>query len=454
MKVSKHVKLLSLVMLAAVLCTLCILHLEPNRAVKLFNSYINLIPFLFLGITLQAKHSKRSIDVWMGYLWVAWFLISRVLLKDYYLVSSSVMWFSYECLACLFAIAFAWGTDDGVQKTGIKLTAVVMLTVYTILCLAGLYAAWTEQMIILPGTTESIGVGGDARLNILSHPNTTGAFAVITFALGVWLMAGSRFRGWIAVPLCAMLAVIYIVCALTTSRTSMLQIACFLGMMAAILVLRHPPKQLKKRLTQFACAFVAAGLVFALSFESFGWIVNGWNTARNSTQSAIAETIPEPVAEPVAEPEKVSEQVSARPIGRDLGTLTGRTDIWARGIELLRSNASMRWFGSTSQIFPELEALTAHNSYLQVAMCLGIPGLLLALCFTVRILWLCIRVFFLQFNKATLTEQILACMLPMLLINTISEPIVFYHAVPVYNVIFFLVYGYLSETDRRLRQAR
>ena len=91
----------------------------------------------------------------------------------------------------------------------------------------------------------------------------------------------------------------------------------------------------------------------------------------------------------------------------------------------------------------------AHNSYLQTLLNMGVPGLLMALFFTVRALWVSFRLIFSR--RACFADQLLAVMLLVFLVGTIPEPYLFTEYLTIANMPFFLIFGYALETERGLR---
>ena len=90
-----------------------------------------------------------------------------------------------------------------------------------------------------------------------------------------------------------------------------------------------------------------------------------------------------------------------------------------------------------------------HNAYLEVILFTGLPGALIAIYLTIRALWLSFKVVFLQ--NSIFTEKLLAAFVVTLLVSAIPEVYLFSNFEPLYNFLFFLIFGYLVETERALR---
>ena len=129
----------------------------------------------------------------------------------------------------------------------------------------------------------------------------------------------------------------------------------------------------------------------------------------------------------------------------DMGTLNGRKDTWSAIVEAFRNSKDLRLFGTSrfrDRILPEMAH--AHNSWLQMMVQLGIPGLVFSLVLTAEILIACARVLLRCRDKAKITMTMwVLCMLPI----GFMEPFLF-NAGHVGD-LFILVSGYLWAWGRK-----
>lgn len=461
---AKRVRLTGFAMLLVMMAALVIAEVNRARGIKLFESYMTLLPFMFLGMSLL-RPVRRTQDCWIGLVWIGWLVASRVLLGDPYFVRSGYEWFVLDCAACLFALPFAWQMEDGEKRSGLYLTACFLFVIISLGAWISLICGVQGKMISIPHLGGSFGFnleGPFYRLVMCAHPNISAALIGLAIMLGIWLLTEGKVRRWMMIPMLVMLAGMYTAFALTMSRTNMIQMALFAAMLLVLLLLRRMPRHAKARWVKIACIFVAGVVVLVVVFQSSYWIVDGVNGLKKalvSSQEKIEKNTTDVTqAAPEAKEQQVDEAASyveARPLGDDLATMTGRSDIYRKTIENLMQNPKALLLGGTngSGLVPEGFSHT-HNVYLQVIVRMGIPGLLLALWFSIRAVWASGRIVICNLKKASVSDIVLVCTILVMLVGTIPETYLFYNGeTKIYNVVFFLLYGYLMEADRRLRKA-
>ena len=456
---AKRIRLLGFAMLAAMTAALLMAEINRARGIKLFESYMLLIPFVFLGMAL-VRPARRSHDYWVGLVWIGWFVLSRILLGDVYFRRSGYEWFSLDCAAYLFALPFAWQMEDGQKKRGLYIVSVLVFVAVGLAAWLALICGIGGQNMSIPHLGGNFGfaeMGKDSyRLTISGHPNITAALMGLAIMLGVWLLCASRYRRWLFAPMLALFVGLYSAFALTMSRTNMIQIALFAAMLIVLLLLRRISAQTKGRWLKIAGSVLIGAAVFAFVFQSSYWIVNGFNAIKQTVLSAQAEEIAAQQEETEAsEAGERTGYIIQRPLGSDLATMTGRSDIYRETIQNLLQNPKVLVLGNTNPSESIAEGFPhAHNAYLQITACLGIPGLLMALWFSARAVWVSGRVVFSRLKTASVADLALVCIILIMLVGTIPEIYLFYNGeAKLYNVVFFLLYGYLIETERRLRAA-
>mgnify|MGYP005973616905 FL=1 len=129
----------------------------------------------------------------------------------------------------------------------------------------------------------------------------------------------------------------------------------------------------------------------------------------------------------------------------DAGSLNGRTETWKKILTAFRQSRELQLFG-TSQFRKNIrkDISHAHNSWLDMLVSLGIPGLVLSLVLTAEILIALARTFLFCKNKARLVVALwVLCMLPI----GFMEPFLFHtnHL----GDLFILASGYLWSWGRK-----
>ena len=146
--------------------------------------------------------------------------------------------------------------------------------------------------------------------------------------------------------------------------------------------------------------------------------------------------------------------IAHRSLVRDMATLTGRTDIYKEAIRWLAEQPRVLLLGILDAELLDAAELHfqnshAHNSFLQTAINYGLPAMLMALVLAVYALRSGLRL--ILSNKAAFGDQLLAGMLLVLLVGTITEPYLFTDNLTICNFVFMLVLGYVIEAERHLR---
>lgn len=403
------------------------LHLEHGTLAV--NHLIAPLIFAFWGtMLLTGRYDRKKVYPWLGISMIGWFYASRALLGEP-LLDDSYSRLCGMCIAYLLALPFAGCMRDFSRKHGLFAVAVCYAAAMGILGWISVYASFVERIITIPYLNTHINMS-DGRLWMNTHPNTSACMLLLGFMLGVWLI--TRFRNrLIHGAILLALAGMYLGIALTVSRTTMIQLSCFVGGGIALGVLRLHGKAKWKRVI---LAMLAALICAVLVFFSFSAAIDGINAMH-----AMAEEI---------------EIVKHRDLTQDMYTLTGRTEIYKRAVQWLTTQPKVLMLGVLDTelgeaAYTNLQDYHAHNSYLQTAINYGLPALLIALALVFFALVIGLRL--VLNDKASFGDQLLSGMLLVLLGGTITEPYLFTDNLTICNFIFMLVLGYVVETEHHLR---
>lgn len=439
MKISRRMQGFGLFTLVFTTLIMLILHFTPARGWPMLEHYALPLIFAFVGAVIMRQQKIRW-DYVICALTLVWFIISRMLLGELYLQNS---WehFCRLAICYLLAFPFAFGAGDQERKIGLKCVAWIYLIVMFVIAVLSLMVAVFGQPIQLPMVENGTIYIHDweKRLYAPKHPLTTASLFLVALMLGFWQLCNSR-RLWIIVPGTIMCLCIYAAIGLTVSRTVMIQTALCAGFIGVAFVMHRRIPKVWIKVLACAAAFVVLLVCGYLGFSLTNHAV--WK-ASESIPVASAETVQNTL-------------VASRPLMADMATLTGRTGIYKGFFDMLRDHPLMLLLGGLQdRALAVLNHYTpfyvdhAHNAYLEVLLYLGLPGLLIAVYLVIRALWLSFKVVFLQ--KSSFADKLLAAFTVSLLVITITEPYPFTRSVPLYNFFFFLIFGYLAETERSLR---
>jgi len=424
-------------MMAAVTGTLCMMFFAPPRGVPMMMHYTCPIVFAFVGMNMSGRKKSWAADVRLGAAFMGWYVLSRILLKDLYLRDYYEL-FGSLCCAYLFALPFAGAVNDHEKKAGLKIAAALLMLAGGVAAYTGIAAAVLDTPIVLPVLGTEIEMNPyDLRLYVGSHPNFSACLFAAALLVSIWMLVDTK-RRWVAIPCVLIAAGTYLGIALTDSRTTMLQFSCFAAGILFVAMLRLPIKSMRKKALIGAAAGAACLLV---AYAGFGLAKTLITDFANSI-TALAETAEKKV-------------VAERSLLADLRTMTGRTGIFANIINLIRNQPDILLTGmlnSTmdSVVMEVTGVYHAHNAYLQTLLNMGLVGLVIALVLTVRTIWLSVKVIFSR--KAAFGDQVLAVMLLSFLVTTIPEPYLFSNYLYITNFLYLLIYGYVLEAARALRE--
>lgn len=405
----------------------------------LAETYLIVPCLLFLGHVLQTKQSDfaRRRLVLAGAA-VVWFVISQIIHKLYGMENQPI---STVLGVYLLAFPFAALTDDrentGLWQTGkFFLAAALVLVAYSGILLLDLVPDGWKEFLYWDGT----------RLNVFWHPNITACYLMIGMGFGMVFLLRAK-KTLTKVLLAAAVAVQFLTMALTNCRTTLLMTGALLGGIAFFLISRGGWKR-------FVLGLLAAALILVGSFKLSGEIYR-WNEDR--IISAVSAIHAGDAGEPDGELYSVTEDgeiviTTENPQGSlvsDMASLNGRTYIWKSALQAIRDNKALalwgtEYSGTVISVYNSFPVEHSHNSWMEVLLRAGIPGLLIALMFT---LLSAVRAAELLLSSRTeLWKKIIAMLTMCVMVSGFLEPYLFggkayYHVI---DFIFLFCTGYLD----------
>ena len=405
----------------------------------LAETYLIVPCLLFLGHVLQTKKSDfaRRRLVLAGAA-VVWFVISQIIHKLYGMENQPI---STVLGVYLLAFPFAALTDDrentGLWQTGkFFLAAALVLVAYSGILLLDLVPDGWKEFLYWDGT----------RLNVFWHPNITACYLMIGMGFGMVFLLRAK-KTLTKVLLAAAVAVQFLTMALTNCRTTLLMTGALLGGIAFFLISRGGWKRL-------VLGLLAAALILVGSFKLSGEIYR-WNEDR--IISAVSAIHAGDAGEPDGELYSVTEDgeiviTTENPQGSlvsDMASLNGRTYIWKSALQAIRDNKALalwgtEYSGTVISVYNSFPVEHSHNSWMEVLLRAGIPGLLIALIFT---LLSAVRAAELLLSSRTeLWKKIIAMLTMCVMVSGFLEPYLFggkayYHVI---DFIFLFCTGYLD----------
>lgn len=434
----------ALLMLAASALLMVLWAYTPLAVEKALPAYGIPLAFAFAGLALASCKRRPPLVYWVGVAAVVWYAISRALLGDLYLQQSS-LYFARTAINHLVALPFAFAFGDGERRRGLDLVAAIYALGLFVLALAGVASALLHLHLYLPVFSTEISFLYN-RLSAGQHPNGTAMLFLMGMLFTLYLMM--RYpRWWTRVPGAVMLCAFYMGIAFTDSRTVMIECALVAAALAfsAVLRLKRP-----SRMALRVCAALAAAVVaLATCYGGMRGCIK--------FQASFSSHAEEAVQAETAQQEEVPVAIPYRPLLSDVATLTGRTDIY---------KAVLRYVGhhpdtlAAGMLEPDIvtnlraevysEFVLAHNAWLQALLTTGLPGLLLALYFTWITLRAGVRGLLVHQARTGFADKVILLLPLMLLLNCVTECVLFAEQFSVGNFAYLLCLGYAMERDAAL----
>lgn len=383
-----------------------------------------------------------------------WYVVTRPILGDLDLSKSNeqlVLYVVYLCLLCCMA-----SVSSASRKKALVVLISVVCAFNLAVCIGELYAAMHRTTVTLPLYIE-IGMQEESGLNFVTltrqHRNLSAQWNCLCFCLVIYLASLCRKKLW-RIPFILAAAAFYAAVAISLSRTTMITLA----VAAAMLVMLAVDKYVRAKRTAVRVAVLAAAVIIVtpLSYKSFDLIGTAVEKLSSNTAAAAVETVPQTASD---EDETAAEEPSAQD-GQAMFTdvrgaenvkaLGGRTLVWKSIYTTLRLEPRRLLYGGlTDEYMSAINIIIAHedplavvkhthNVFLETLMLTGLPGLLLALAFTLILVWRMVRVFFAA--GAELSVKLLTLPLATVLLKNMGETTLLRYD-DITNYVFFLAAG-------------
>jgi len=427
----------ALLILAAQALLMVLWAFAPLTAEKALPSFGIPLAFAFAGLALASCKRRPPLLYGMGLAAVVWYALSRMWLGDLYLTQSG-LYFARTAVNHLVALPFAFVLGDGVRRRGLDLVAAIYALGLFVLALAGVLCTLLNLHIYLPPFSTEIYVKG--RLYAGQHPNGSAMLFLLGMLFTLYLMF--RYpRWWTRVLGAVMLCTFYVGIAFTVSRTVMVECALGAAVLAFSVMMRlSRPRRMALR----ACAAVAVALVVLVACYAG---LEGCISWQSGTVSH-AETVIQ---------EEAPVTIDHRSLLNDMSTLTGRTEIYEAVLGYVGRHPDTLAAGMLERdIVTNLRAeafsqfVLAHNAWLQALLTTGLPGLLLGLYFTWVTLRLSVRGLLVHQARTSFADKVILLLPLLLVVNCITECVLFAEQFSVGNFAYLLCLGYALERDAAL----
>lgn len=343
----------------------------------------------------------RYIEIKLLLAFFAWGCVTVVLNYGRAQLTDSFLWFASTSTVIFLGFTLPYAFEkEGARRVLLLLAAVTFASVI-ILCIASLIAVFAKDIAAkAPSIFEDIFIG-QGRLSIDDHPNRSAPAPALGVILAGLLLAGVK-KGWQRVLIVLGAVICFVPLALTGSRTAILGAGLAIAFEAALTlrqVLRGKIHSILRVCISLSVAVVVTvGFYFAsaLTQQGCNTLLVRMEAVQTAPQQTETPAMPSPDSALAAEPatEATAPAPATAPaedvvITRDFSdadSFNGRTDIW-RGvwtgivdhpeIFLIGTGPTMIIQTMLPYFPPSNPAGPFHNSFLDVLVAHGIPGLAL-----------------------------------------------------------------------------
>ena len=435
-------------MLAALFLVLMMLTLllvaMPSREVKIVPAYLWPLAVTAFVLSIGAVIRKTSLGGAAGILLACWFVLCTLVNGDYYLEFN---------LRFLYGVVLTFGVglplfqvlEGKTRDRWLNIISLCFALAALLVACVSTYACLTERRLSFPGMEGEIGIIAYRLYAFGKHPNEVGC--LLNLGLLCWLMLAFRsHKVWQKffcvlsfLPICFSMS-------LTVSRTAIAISALALGGGCLVAITKKGGWK-RWGIGIVAMAFVAALSLYVMMTGIPKLLPSGApqkTTVVNATvvpTDTVLPTITEaPTEEPRIEIDTIPVELEQQPAPTvaphnhiwqrsftdGLGTFSMRTEIWQSGIEYLKQNPRTLLLGNTDGQVARIPKRTLdreiyhmHNTYLELLLQTGIPGVILYAVVLVSMLWYAAKQFFCA--KTPAWRRVLAAAPVVMLICTLME---------------------------------
>ena len=441
--------------------------ISPDHEQKIRMAYLwPSVIAVFIGLIWKTAVSRQNFGkAAVGFLIPVWLWITCVLNGDPYLL------YNHKFIMGIFLVfgicfpAFLCASPKQVNF-GLKLVGYCAVTISTIVACLGIYATYENIQVSSPFFDGIFGIVEGRLWVFLRHPNEVAVTFLATFLFAVYLAVDARHIACkIILGICCIF--LFAGIALTVSWTSKLALSVALGLMTALFLMRFLRFGGREVRTMVICVLSIG--VFALSILALNKTIHVVSSA--AVQNAQVKKIATTAQEAIAHNEDVKDETHhmntangdvAMPQERDIignfATFSGRTEIWASGLNKIKQQPRILLFGMTDgqaarvPLVLNREIYHMHNTWIEMLLLGGIPGVVLHLWFCVMVVIRCVCLFFAKNVKFSM--RVLAIVPIALLIICLMEIYPSFSGTTV-DMLFAMIAGaVLSITTAELNSCR
>lgn len=434
------------------------------------NFYLNemyLIPsILYLGFVLKQQKTSTAKQVfWLSGSMCAWFLIAQLI---HHCMGLQTRPFGAIASVQLVALTFAATAED--KRRGLTLYMSVFLAgVFIVLCLAGL-----AIMNRVPVFLRNNAYFWKSGLIVMAHPSQLAGLLLIGIAFALVFFTISK-KIIVKAALCAMIGFLTVTIAMTKCQAVIWVMSALYGAFCLFAIYRGT-------FSRFVISVIVAVLIFGSTYAISQSIVR-WYVSEQARRSMGAHVSTEQIvcgsaadeafmtanheernsahfgnmryllrsakAEENNEGEGKADRFSLRDtLDRFLPSFNGRKKVWLEIYDVLKKDPKTILFGTdyTNSYMMEHTGRNyahAHNSWLEVLIGLGLPGLFIVFLVTAIAFW---NVFIILFgNQYELWQKCIALLEICLMAIGAMEFHLFLSGLHPTDFTFFLCLGYMIQ---------
>lgn len=449
--------------------------IRPDASEFFVEHFLMAPALLFLGASLTTRLSRAAvIDLILGVVTLVWMALCQCIqAQNWELMDNlTLFWPIY-----LLVFPFASVTRDSKAQKGLRTMALIAVALSMVMVL---FSAMLSVYILPPFLRESVEWDNEGRLAVLGHPNIAGWMFMIGIAFTVGFFFEAKNK-WLKLILLGAAGAQLLMQALTNSRTSIILTDVLVGGALFFYIFRGGWKQF---VLGMLAAVVLAGSLFLGADAMYDWnhdrlaeAIAIWQeqAAAEEAAKAAAEAADEAAKAETAEVEAEEEgSDEEQDIGQvvnvpstglrtrggfweHLGSFNGRTSIWKGAFNTMGARPEILLHGTAQVGVTAAEGgchfgvMHLHNSWIQMLVGFGIPGLLVALYLT----FLALRgtLWMLFSSHSSLWQKCVAMLMGCMLLAGFLEPYLFtgYTYCHFITVMAMMCIGYLNHWYRLLK---